>query len=162
FSVAEQSLAKGPQISMPLVRLTKESRTWSCWPARRLRQLGHCTAAQELPGILSTECGSAHTRARQQTFLFATAIKTRYASLMDSREAFVALNMIDHVGPVRVRQLLTYLGDAPAILAASTQQLMRVQCSGEETAETIASWEKHVDLANELKRIREFGCHVLI
>ena len=81
---------------------------------------------------------------------------------MDSREAFVALNMIDHVGPVRVRQLLTYLGDAPAILAASKQQLMRVQGIGEETAEAIASWEKHVDLANELKRIREFGCHVLI
>ena len=81
---------------------------------------------------------------------------------MDSREAYVALNMIDHVGPVRVRQLLTYLGDAPAILAASKQQLMRVQGIGEETAEAIASWEKHVDLANELKRIREFGCHVLI
>ena len=37
---------------------------------------------------------------------------------MDSREAFVALNLIDHVGPVRVRQLLDRFGAAPAILGA--------------------------------------------
>jgi predicted Rossmann fold nucleotide-binding protein DprA/Smf involved in DNA uptake len=33
---------------------------------------------------------------------------------------------------------------------------------GEEVAEKIASWEKSVDLAGELKRISDFGCHVLI
>ena len=38
---------------------------------------------------------------------------------MESQEAFVALNMIEGVGPVRVRQLLEHFGDAPAILAAS-------------------------------------------
>jgi excinuclease UvrABC nuclease subunit len=42
---------------------------------------------------------------------------------MDSREALVALNMIEHVGPVRVRQLLEHFGEAPAILGASRQQL---------------------------------------
>jgi len=31
---------------------------------------------------------------------------------MTSREAFIALNMIEHVGPVRVRQLLERFGDA--------------------------------------------------
>jgi excinuclease UvrABC nuclease subunit len=30
---------------------------------------------------------------------------------MDCREAFVALNMIDGLGPVRVRQLLERFGD---------------------------------------------------
>ena len=29
-------------------------------------------------------------------------------------------------------------------------------------AEKISSWEKTVDLADELKRISDFGCHVLI
>jgi DNA processing protein len=81
---------------------------------------------------------------------------------MDSLEAFVALNMIEHVGPVRVRQLLNHFGDAPAILAASKQQLLRVQGIGEDTAEAISTWEKSVDLSAELKRIEEFGCHVLI
>jgi DNA processing protein len=81
---------------------------------------------------------------------------------MDSREAFIALNMIEHVGPVRVRQLLEHFGDAPAILRASRQQLLSVRSIGPDTADAIAGWEKSVDLNAELKRIQEFGCHVLI
>jgi DNA processing protein len=81
---------------------------------------------------------------------------------MDSREALVALNMIEHVGPVRARLLLDHFGDAPKILAASKSALLRVRNIGEETAAAIAGWEKSVDLAGELKRILEFGCHVLI
>jgi DNA processing protein len=81
---------------------------------------------------------------------------------MDAREALVALNMIEHVGPVRVRQLLEHFGDAPAILSASKQQLLQTRGIGPETAESIANWEKTVDLGGELKRISEFGCHILI
>lgn len=80
---------------------------------------------------------------------------------MDSREALVALNMIGHVGPVRLRQLLEYFGEAPAILQASKSQLLGVQGIGNETAEAIAAWEGTIDLAGELKRISEFGCHIL-
>ena len=81
---------------------------------------------------------------------------------MDSREAFIALNMIEHVGPVRARLLLEHFGDAPKILAASKSQLLRVRNIGEDVATAIASWEKTIDLAGELKRISDFGCHVLI
>ncbi len=80
---------------------------------------------------------------------------------MDSREALVALNLIEHVGPVRVRQLLEHFGEAPAILGASKSQLLNVRNIGEETADAIANWEKTIDLAAELKRIKEFGCHIL-
>ena len=80
---------------------------------------------------------------------------------MDSREALVALNLIEHVGPVRVRQLLEHFGDAPAILRASKAQLLHVRGIGEETAEAVANWEKTADLGAELKRIQEYGCHVL-
>ena len=80
---------------------------------------------------------------------------------MDSREAFVALNLIDHVGPVRVRQLLERFGDAPAILGASKQQLLAVHGIGEETATSISSWENTIDLAAELKRAEDFGCRIL-
>jgi len=86
----------------------------------------------------------------------------RYANRMDSREALVALNMVEHVGPVRVRQLLEHFGEPPAILNASKAQLLRVAGIGEETAEAIANWESAVDLAGELKRIKDFGCHILI
>jgi DNA processing protein len=81
---------------------------------------------------------------------------------MDAREALVGLNLIEHVGPVRVRQLLEHFGDAPAILKASRSQLLRARGIGEDTAAAIANWEKTTDLAGELKRIADFGCHVLI
>jgi DNA processing protein len=74
----------------------------------------------------------------------------------------VALNLIEHVGPVRVRQLLEHFGEAPAILQASHSQLLHVRGIGEETAAAIANWEKSIDLAGELKRIADFGCHVLV
>ena len=61
---------------------------------------------------------------------------------MDSREALVALNMIEHVGPVRARQLLEHFGDAPKILGASKPQLLHVRGIGEETAEAIAELGK--------------------
>src|SRR5713226_7050411 len=80
---------------------------------------------------------------------------------MDSREALVALNLIDNVGPVRVRQLLEHFGEAPAILGASRQHLQQVRGIGEETAQAIANWEKTVDLSAELKRIAEFGCRII-
>ncbi len=80
---------------------------------------------------------------------------------MDSREAMVALNLVEHVGPVRVRQLLEHFGDAPAILHASKQQLLQARNIGEETADAIANWEKNIDLAAELKRIAEFGCRIV-
>jgi DNA processing protein len=80
---------------------------------------------------------------------------------MDSREALVALNLIEHVGPVRTRLLLDHFGDAPSILRAPKQQLLRVNNIGEETADSIANWEKRIDLTAELRRIEEFGCHIV-
>lgn len=81
---------------------------------------------------------------------------------MDSREALVALNLIEGLGPVRIRQLLDHFGEAPAILSASRSRLRQVRGIGEDTAEAITGWEKSVDLASELKRTQEFGCHVVI
>ncbi len=80
---------------------------------------------------------------------------------MTSKEAFVALNLIEHIGPIRVRQLLEHFGDAPAILRANKQQLLHVRGIGEETADAICGWESGADLGGELKRIAEFGCRVL-
>jgi len=81
---------------------------------------------------------------------------------MDDREAMVALNLVEHVGPVRLRQLLDHFGDAPTVLRASADELRRVQGIGEETAQAIAGWEHSVDLGAELQRIRDFGCQVII
>ena len=80
---------------------------------------------------------------------------------MDSRDALVALNMVEHVGPVRLRQLLAHFGEPSVILRASRQQLLQVHGIGEETAAAISNWEHSVDLGAELQRIKDFGCHVL-
>jgi len=81
---------------------------------------------------------------------------------MDSREALIALNLIEGVGPVRARSLIEHFGGAPEILSASKHELLRVRNIGDDTAEKISGWEKSIDLAGELKRISDFGCHVLI
>jgi len=81
---------------------------------------------------------------------------------MESREAHVALNLIEGVGPVRVRQLLEHFGEAPAVLSASATQLRQVRGIGDDTANAIAGWEKTVDLAGEMKRIADFGCQIVI
>ncbi|HWW01725.1 MAG TPA: DNA-processing protein DprA [Candidatus Acidoferrum sp.] len=80
---------------------------------------------------------------------------------MDSREALVALNLIEGVGPIRVRQLLEHFGDPPAILQASRHELLSVRGIGEDTADAIAAWKKTVDLGAELKRITDFGCRIV-
>lgn len=84
-----------------------------------------------------------------------------YSRGMDPVEALVALNLVEHVGPVRLRQLLDHFGEAPAVLCASKDELLRVRGIGAETAEAIAGWEQTVDLGAELRRIREFGCTVI-
>ena len=62
---------------------------------------------------------------------------------MDEREALVALNMVEGVGPVRVRQLLEFFGESPAILKASKQQLIKVRGIGEDIATSIHEWGKN-------------------
>ena len=81
---------------------------------------------------------------------------------MDSREALIALNLIEGVGPVRARSLLEHFGDAPKNLTATAGELRRVRGIGEDTAAAIHNWETTIDLKSELKRIADFGVHVLI
>jgi DNA processing protein len=57
--------------------------------------------------------------------------------------------------------LLEHFGEAPAILGASRSQLLQVRGIGEEVAESISHWENDVDLAGEMKRIQDYGCHIL-
>jgi DNA processing protein len=80
---------------------------------------------------------------------------------MTSREAYIALNMVDGVGPVRVRALLDRFGAPEAILSAPRDGLMRVEGVGEEVARSIAGWRGPVDLDAELARIEKAGVQVV-
>lgn len=80
---------------------------------------------------------------------------------MDAHTALIALNMIDHVGPVRLRQLLEHLGDPVAILGATESQLGAIPGIGDETAHAIAHWRTGIDLEGELRRIDAFQCRIV-
>lgn len=81
---------------------------------------------------------------------------------MTSREAYIALNMVDEVGPVRVRALLEAFGTPEKILSATATDLRRVEGVGEEVARNIAHWREHVYLDAELVRIEKAGVRVVI
>jgi DNA processing protein len=80
---------------------------------------------------------------------------------MTSREAYIALNMIDGVGPIRVRALLDQFGSAEAILSTPRNELMRVEGVGDEVARNITSWRERVDLDAELARIEKAGVRIV-
>jgi DNA processing protein len=80
---------------------------------------------------------------------------------MDATEACIALNMLPTVGPVRLRKLLEVFHEPQQVLAAKRDQLRKVEGIGHDVADQISSWESIVDLAAELKRIREFGAAVI-
>ena len=80
---------------------------------------------------------------------------------MTGTEACIALNMVPNLGPVRLRKLLEVFETPERVLLARAGELKAVDGIGREVAEGIATWESHVDLAAELKRIGEFGAQVV-
>jgi DNA processing protein len=80
---------------------------------------------------------------------------------MTSREAYIALNMVDGVGPIRVRALLDRFNEPQAILSAAKADLMQVAGVGEEVARSIISWREKVDLDGELARIEKAAVQVV-
>src|SRR5438874_13176310 len=80
---------------------------------------------------------------------------------MAETEACIALKMLPRMGPVRLRKLHAVFEIPQRILSARAGELKKVEGIGNDIAETIASWEKHVDLAAELKRIEDFGARVI-
>ena len=80
---------------------------------------------------------------------------------MNNTEACIALNMLPMMGPVRLRKLLEVFETPQRVLAARGAELRKVEGVGGEVADQIVNWEKTVDLASELERIRDFGAEVI-
>jgi DNA processing protein len=80
---------------------------------------------------------------------------------MTSREAYIALNMVNGIGPIRVRALLDRFNEPQAILSASKGDLMQVEGVGEEVARSVVSWREQADLDAELQRIEKAGVRVI-
>jgi DNA processing protein len=80
---------------------------------------------------------------------------------MNATEACIALNMLPTVGPVRLRKLLEVFKEPQQILTAKRSELRKVEGIGNEVADQISNWESTIDLAAELKRVRDFGATVI-
>jgi DNA processing protein len=80
---------------------------------------------------------------------------------MTRKEAWIALNLIPQVGPVRVQRLLARLGSPERILKARTDELLEAEGIGRTQADLITGWESQVDLAQELRKIQERGLTIL-
>src|SRR2546426_502732 len=80
---------------------------------------------------------------------------------MNATEAYIALNMLPTIGPVRLRKLLELFKEPQLVLAAKRNELRKVEGIGSEVADQISNWESTVDLAAELGRVRELGAAVI-
>ena len=80
---------------------------------------------------------------------------------MTRKEAFIALNMVPNLGPVRLRSLLEVFESPERILAARREKLHAVASLNRSVIDSLVSWESLVDLTAELKRIREFEATVV-
>ena len=80
---------------------------------------------------------------------------------MTTAEAYLALNLLPNVGPVRVKKLMEVFGSPEAILQAKASKIQLVEGFGRELAETISTWEERVDLQRELRRVKEMELTLL-
>lgn len=80
---------------------------------------------------------------------------------MTRREALIALNMIDDLGPVRVRRLIEALGAPEAVWDADEEALCAVEGIGIELARKILAQRAEVDPADEESRARRHGARII-
>jgi len=80
---------------------------------------------------------------------------------MTDLEAYVTLNLIPKLGPVRLRRLRDALGGPQAILQAGSETLASVPGIGPEAARSIAGWKTTVDPEREFQLAAAAGARIL-
>ncbi|MBK8039331.1 MAG: DNA-protecting protein DprA [Verrucomicrobiaceae bacterium] len=74
---------------------------------------------------------------------------------MTRTEAYLALNLIPQIGPVRVKKLLRHFGSPEAVLQAKNRDLNAVEGIGQAQVEAVSQWESLTDLSGELQKIEQ-------
>lgn len=80
---------------------------------------------------------------------------------MTHTEAYLALNLIPQVGPVRIRRLVQAFGSPERVLMATVSDLAQVESISLAQAEAIHQWDREGHLAKEQQKIRERGLTLL-
>ena len=80
---------------------------------------------------------------------------------MTAREAYILLNQIEGIGPVRVRALCEGLGSPEAVLSASAAELATVRGVGPKVAEGIVSQRGKLDAGREEEAAARLGARLV-
>ena len=80
---------------------------------------------------------------------------------MTDKEAYIILNSISGIGPVRVKKLLDLYGKPSAILKEKASTLLKVDGLGEKCTDAISHWQKHIDIHQELALSQRAGVSIL-
>ena len=80
---------------------------------------------------------------------------------MTAREAYIVLNQVGGIGPVRVRALCEALGSPEAVLASSPAELSAVKRVGPKVAEAIVSQRGGLDAGREEAAAAKLGARLV-
>jgi DNA processing protein len=77
------------------------------------------------------------------------------------REAYIILNLLPRVGPIRVKQMLQHVAGPAHILERSPAELARIPGIGDKLAEILGNWRRYADLDDELAACEKSGVRLL-
>jgi len=80
---------------------------------------------------------------------------------MTEREALISLNMVDGIGPVRVRELMEVLGSAANILEADVSDWVQAKGVGRVLADKLKGRLRDLDVKAEIQRAEKLGARVI-
>lgn len=80
---------------------------------------------------------------------------------MTAREAYIILNMIEGIGPLRSRALCDTLGSPERVLDAGEQELMRTPGIGAKVAENIVTQRQQLDASREEEKAAAAGGRII-
>ncbi|MDD3694569.1 MAG: DNA-processing protein DprA [Lentisphaeria bacterium] len=81
--------------------------------------------------------------------------------VMDTRAAYLILNLLPGIGPGKVKQLLACFASAEEIFTRPESALLRVPGIGARLASVIRNWQKHCDLEAELRLAQAAGVYIV-
>ncbi len=80
---------------------------------------------------------------------------------LTEREAYIALNIMDHIGPVRVRAMAESLGSVGAIFEATSSDLRQIDGVGPVLADRVVAQQTRIDPVREEEEAHARGVEIV-
>ena len=80
---------------------------------------------------------------------------------MTDREAYIALNMMEGLGPIKVRALIDFLGSPQMVFEADGDALLRVHGIGEKLRTSILEQRVQLNPAEEIEKAARLGVRII-